>query len=229
MAAHRPIGFVHFIVAGLVCIGMAGTLGCDLADHTKPGKDLQYSKRSNTLSKEECLSKQQAAYTKFAAGGSGSLNVREVADLNLDCEPGLSPSMDVLFPERVAPRSALGSLPRAQVLAARKKFRAEVTYVDLVHDYAPAGEFISIHRIRVRVTNGSSVVLPFSNPEGEQSLRWRNWSVRATAAIDHVAPGQTAEVDFYPRGGPPRYSKISVEIEPHIPADDEHSSWSFGL
>jgi hypothetical protein len=47
-------------------------------------------------------------------------------------------------------------------------------------------------------------------------------SVRATSAIDDVAPGQTAEVDCYPRGHVPRYSKVSVEIEQNIPANDEH-------
>jgi hypothetical protein len=221
MTVHKPSDFVRFVVAGLVCVGIAATLACDLADHTKPGKDFQDSNLRNAVSKEECLSKQRTAYTKFAAGGSGSLSAREVADLNLDCEPGLSPSMAELFPERVAPGLAFAALSRPQVLAARKRFKAEITYVDLVHDYAPPDEVISIHRIRVRVTNGSSVVLPFLTLKVNRQADGENSWGRTTAAVEHVTPGQTAEVTFYPRGHVPRYAKVSVEIEPHISATDE--------
>ena len=77
---------------------------------------------------------------------------------------------------------------------------------------------------RVRITNGSDIVLSaltLLTKRFDASGTMVGSSRTPAVSVRDLKPGETAEVDFYPRGHPSGVKKITVEIEALIPPDAE--------
>lgn len=117
---------------------------------------------------------------------------------------------------------AIPVLTREQVIEARRKFEVQVVSFDATQQIGV--EFPYSDFVRLKITNGSDVVLPSLTAltkrlgENDQMIG----SSRAPAiAVADLKPGQSAEVDYYPRGHLPGVKKITVEIEALISLDNE--------
>jgi hypothetical protein len=114
------------------------------------------------------------------------------------------------------------SLTRTAVIAARKKYRVEVVSFDASQEYGT--EFPYSDMVRVRVTNGSNITLPaltLLTKRFDGSGKMIGSSRAPSIPVRDLMSGETAEVDFYPRGHLPGVKRITVEIEALIAPDDE--------
>jgi hypothetical protein len=118
--------------------------------------------------------------------------------------------------------SAVPPLSRDEVLAARQRFTIKVLSFDA--ETQIGNEFPYANRVRVRVTNGSKVRLPFLTV---RTNRWGadgtllGWSRAPAMQVGHVLPGTSVDLDFAPLGHLPSVSRITVEIERSIKSTDE--------
>jgi len=111
-----------------------------------------------------------------------------------------------------------------EVLAARQKYVVRVISFDATQQYGSEMPYSDC--VRLRITNGSTLRLPFLtiltkryDAQGTMVLSSRAPSI-STAGIK---PGQTVEYDYYPRGHLDMVSvkKIKVEIEQLIDPEAE--------
>ena len=113
-------------------------------------------------------------------------------------------------------------LTRQQVIEARKKYRVKVLSFDATQEFG--SEFPYSDYIRLKITNDSKVTLPYLtiltkrfNKNGKMIGSSRAPSI----SVQDLKPGQSAEIDYYPRGHLPYVNKITVEIEALISPDCE--------
>jgi len=112
------------------------------------------------------------------------------------------------------------TLTRQQVIEARRKYKVQVVSFDASQSFGT--EFPYSDFVRLKITNGSGLVLPTLTVLAKRFDRNGRMigSSRAPAiAVADLKPGQTAEVDYYPRGHLPGVKKITVEIEALIAPD----------
>lgn len=126
------------------------------------------------------------------------------------------------------PRSSRDNSPvltREQVYEARKHFRVEVISFDASQEYGV--EFPYSDYLRLRITNNSNVTLPYLTVLTQRYDKFgkKIGSSRAPSIpTSNLRPGESVEVDYYPRGHLPGVAKIDVEIEQLI---DEESMQFF--
>jgi len=125
---------------------------------------------------------------------------------------------------KVAPTSSsiLPRLTKKQVLEARSKYKIEVLSFDASKRYG--SEFPFSDFVRLQVTNGSSVVLPFLTIRTNRYSKGAEvgWSRAPVIPIDDLKPGQSKEIDYYPKGhlDVVLVDRISVQIESQISKQD---------
>lgn len=113
-------------------------------------------------------------------------------------------------------------LTREQVIEARRKFQVKVVSFDASQEIG--AEFPYSDFVRLEITNGSDVVLPnltVLTKRLDGSGRMIGSSRAPGIAVADLKPGQSAEVDYYPKGHLPGVKKITVEIEALISPDNE--------
>ncbi|MBN1473499.1 MAG: hypothetical protein JW914_02685 [Syntrophaceae bacterium] len=107
-----------------------------------------------------------------------------------------------------------------EVLQARKRFKVDVINFDATQEYGT--EFPYSDRVRLRITNGSDMVLPYLTIFTKRFDRQGKMIGSSRAPViptSNIKPGETFEYEYYPRGHLPGVKKIDAEIE-HIIADD---------
>ena len=107
-----------------------------------------------------------------------------------------------------------------EVLDARKNFNVEVLRFDASQEIGT--EFPYSDYVRLRITNNSEYILPFLTVQTTRFNRSgrRIGSSRAPSInTSNVRPGESFEVDYYPRGHLPGVEQIIVEIEHLINKD----------
>ena len=117
-----------------------------------------------------------------------------------------------------SPDEKISELTPKQIMDARKEFKVEVLSFDTSKPYG--SEFPYSDYVKLRITNNSSVTLPFITP---LTKRYSNgnqigWS-RAPAIPAHdLRPKQSKTIDYYPHGhlSVVIVDKLTVEIEPTI-------------
>jgi hypothetical protein len=121
-----------------------------------------------------------------------------------------------------AAKSTEVKLTRDQVVEARRQFKVEVLSFDATQEFGT--EFPYSDYVRLRITNGSDIVLPTltvltKRLDGNDRMIG---SSRAPAiSVTDLKPGQSADVDYYPRGHLPGVKKINVEIESLISPENQ--------
>lgn len=116
-----------------------------------------------------------------------------------------------------------GNLTRAQVLEARKHFQVEVLKFDSQHEYG--AEFPYSDYVRLRITNNSTVTLPYLTVLTSRFAGGRLVASSRAPSIpaNNIKPGESFEYDYYPRGhmdpSLANVNSLTVEIENVI--DDE--------
>lgn len=128
-----------------------------------------------------------------------------------------SPQKDTL------PSATFQHLTEKQVLEARSKYEIKVLSFDASKRYGSEIPFCDF--VRLRVTNNSSIVLPFLTV---RTNRYSNgaevgWSRAPAIPIDDLKPGQSKEIDYYPKGHLDivPVDRISIIIENQIPKQDK--------
>ena len=113
-------------------------------------------------------------------------------------------------------------LTREQVIEARHKYEVKVITFDATQKFGT--EFPYSDFVRLRITNGSNVVLPnltVLTKRLDGTGRMIGSSRAPSIYVADLKPGQSAEVDYYPRGHLPGVKKITVEIEDLVSPDNE--------
>lgn len=127
-------------------------------------------------------------------------------------------------PEQVAsaPVAVVPSFTRPEVVAARKKYTVQVIDFDASQEFGTS--FPYSDRVRVRVTNGSDIALPWLtvitrryNRQGQMVGSSRN----PPLPVKDLLPGETAELEFFPKGHLPNVTRITVEVEHLMAPEDE--------
>lgn len=113
-------------------------------------------------------------------------------------------------------------LTREQVIEARRRFQVQVVSFDASQQIGV--EFPYSDFVRLKITNGSDVVLPYLTVLTKR-FDGNGQMISSSRApgiyVADLKPGQSAEVDYYPRGHLPGVKKITVEIEALISPDNE--------
>jgi hypothetical protein len=136
-------------------------------------------------------------------------------------------STPIVQDERVVPNGAATKAPlaldRRTVMRARRKFQVKVLSFDASQQYGT--EFPYSDRVRLKITNNSDVTLPcltvltkrYSNGEIVGSSR-----APSVPTLD-IAPGESVEYDYYPRGhlDVVAVERIRAEVESVVGADEE--------
>ncbi len=123
-------------------------------------------------------------------------------------------------PQKATPTSSATPprLTEKQVLEARSKYKIKVLSFDASKRYGSEIPFSDF--VRLRVTNGSSVVLPFLTVRTDRYSKGENvgWSRAPAIPVGDLKPGQSKEIDYYPKGHLDVVSvdRISVQIENQI-------------
>lgn len=129
------------------------------------------------------------------------------------------------LPQKATPISAPmpHGLTKKQVLEARLKFKIEVLSFDTSKRYG--SEFPFSDLVRLRVTNGSSVVLPFLTVRTNRYSKVAEvgWSRAPAIPVGDLKPGQSKEINYYPKGHLDEISvdRVSVQIESKISSQDQ--------
>jgi hypothetical protein len=101
-------------------------------------------------------------------------------------------------------------------------FSVEVLSFDASQEYG--AEFPYSDFVRLKITNGSDVVLSYLTvltKRFDESGQMIGSSRAPSIYVEDLLPGQSAEVDYYPRGHLPGVAKITVEIESLVSPDVE--------
>lgn len=113
-------------------------------------------------------------------------------------------------------------ITREQAIEARRKFQVKVVSFDATQAFGT--QFPYSDYVRLEITNGSEVVLPnltVLTKRLDGSGRMIGSSRAPSIAVADLKPGQSAEVDDYPKGHLPGVKMITVEIEALISPDSE--------
>jgi hypothetical protein len=120
-------------------------------------------------------------------------------------------------------RTQEGAPTREQILEARREYKIQVVSFDASQEFGivfPYSDFV-----RLNITNNSKLMLPtltLLTKRLDRIGRMIGNSSRVPAIpVGDLRPGQSAEIDYYPRGHLPGVKKITVEIEPLISPEDE--------
>lgn len=121
-----------------------------------------------------------------------------------------------------SPSPSSQTLTRNAVIAARKKYRVSVVSFDASQEYGT--EFPYSDFVRLRITNGADVTLrslTVLTKRFDGDGKMIGSSRAPSISVRDLMPGETVEVDYYPRGHLFGVKKITVEIEALIPPDAE--------
>gem|GEM_PF-1286822 len=114
-------------------------------------------------------------------------------------------------------------LGRKTVMRARRQFKVEVLSFDASQQYG--SEFPYSDRVRLKITNKSDVTLPCLTILTKRYVgREMVGSSRAPSiATRDIAPGESVEYEYYPRGhlDVVKVDKIAAEVEDVVAADEE--------
>jgi len=136
------------------------------------------------------------------------------------CGPSGSPQESPTSVQSSLP--TVPSLTREQVVEARRMFGVQVVSFDASQEFGT--EFPYSDYVRLNITNGSDIVLPYLTvltKRLDSTGRMIGSSRAPSISVADLKPGQSAEVDYYPRGHLPGVDKITVEIESLIAPEDE--------
>ena len=144
--------------------------------------------------------------------------------------PTVQPRVSTATPATVATIAATEeatSVPgrpvsREQVVEARRMFVVQVVSFDASQEFG--AEFPYSDYVRVKITNGSNIVLPYLTvltKRFDSTGRMIGSSRAPSISVADLKPGQSAEVDYYPRGHLPGVDKITLEIESLISPENE--------
>jgi hypothetical protein len=117
---------------------------------------------------------------------------------------------------------AAPALTRDQVVEARRKFKVKILSFDATQEFGT--EFPYSDYIRLRITNGSGLVLPtltVLTKRFDNRGRMIGSSRAPSISVADLKPGQSADVDYYPRGHLPGVKRIKVEIETLISPENQ--------
>ena len=120
-----------------------------------------------------------------------------------------------------SPDASLSALTRNKVVEARRKYRVQVISFDATQQFGT--EFPYSDYVRLKVTNGSAVVLStltVLTKRYDGAGRMIGSSRAPGISVADLKPGQSAEIDYYPRGHLPSVKKITVEVEALISPED---------
>lgn len=148
--------------------------------------------------------------------GSGSYVVTQIEKVDNEKKPAIK---NMTSRTVVAPSS--NKLTREKVIDARRKYQVKVTSFDATKEFGT--EFPYSDYVRLKITNSSNVVLPTLTVLTKRfdDRGQMIGSSRAPAlSVADLKPGQSAELDYYPRGHLPGVKKITVEIEALISPED---------
>ena len=110
-----------------------------------------------------------------------------------------------------------------QVLEARSKYKIEVISFDTSERHG--SEFPYADFVRLRVTNTSIVVLPVLTVRTNRYSRGKEvgWSRAPSIMVSDLKPGQSKEVDYYPKGhlDVVEVDRITVDIEKMVSSEDK--------
>jgi hypothetical protein len=117
---------------------------------------------------------------------------------------------------------SVSRLTEKQVIEARSKFIIKVLSFDASKRYGSEIPFSDF--VRLRVKNGSTVVLPFLTVRTNRYSKGAEvgWSRAPAIPIGDLMPGQSIDIDYYPKGHLDVVSvdRISVQIENRISKED---------
>jgi hypothetical protein len=112
---------------------------------------------------------------------------------------------------------------REQALAARKKFKVDVLWLDKESTYG-TDPLRQTNLVRVRVTNNSEIVLP------ELTVLATRWSADGTLLgssraprlpTENLKPSESAEFNYYSRWAMPGTDRMTIEVEQMLAPIDE--------
>jgi len=140
--------------------------------------------------------------------GAGAYVVRQIEKVTTRREePGLNNAYS-------STNDSQSALTRDKVIEARRKYRVQVVSFDATQEFGT--EFPYSDYVRLKITNGSNVLLPaltVLTKRFDRTGRMIGSSRAPGISVADLKPGQSAEVDYYPRGHLPGVEKITVEIE----------------
>lgn len=114
------------------------------------------------------------------------------------------------------------ALARKQIMDARKEFKVEVLSFDASKPYG--SKFPYSDYVRLRITNNSSVTLPYITPLTKRYSHGNQigWSRAPVIAVHDLGPKQSKTMDYYPHGhlSVVTVDKLTVEIEPTIDEEE---------
>jgi len=126
-----------------------------------------------------------------------------------------------------SPETSLVHLTRREVFEARKNFMVEVVSFDASKGYGtrdPVSGFTDY--VRLRITNNSNVTLPYLTVKTIRANQFDEIVASSRAPsipVSQIKPGETAEIDYYPKGHLDSFiasvDKIVVVIEPEKEID----------
>jgi len=114
-----------------------------------------------------------------------------------------------------------------QILEARPKYKIEVLSFDTSKNYGTANPYEAADYVRLRITNGSSIVLPVLTVRTNRYSKGEevSWSRAPAISVEDLRPGQSKEVNYYPKGRLHNLiasvDRITVEIEKKIAPDEK--------
>ena len=124
--------------------------------------------------------------------------------------------------KQVASGVARVASTREQVVEARRKFKVRVISFDASQKFGT--EFPYSDYVRLEISNNSDLVLStltVLTKRFDGKGRMIGSSRSPAISVRDLKPGQSAEVDYYPRGHLPGVNSISVEIESLISPENE--------
>jgi hypothetical protein len=146
--------------------------------------------------------------------GTGAYVVRQIEKITTKRE---KPAANTVSP---LPDTS-SALTRDKVVEARRKYKVQVVSFDASQQFGT--EFPYSDYVRLKVTNGSAVVLPtltILTKRFDGAGRMIGSSRAPGISVADLKPGQSAEIDYYPRGHLPGVKKITVEVEALISPED---------
>jgi len=110
-----------------------------------------------------------------------------------------------------------------QVREARSKYKIEVLSFDT--SKRQGSEFPYADFVRLRVTNASTIVLPVLTVRTNRYSKEKEvgWSRAPSIPVSDLKPGQSKEVDYYPKGhlDVVAVDRITVQIEKKVSSEDK--------
>jgi hypothetical protein len=121
-----------------------------------------------------------------------------------------------------SPDKKISELTPEQIMDARRKFQVEVLSFDTSKPYG--SEFPYADYVKLRITNNSSVTLPYITPLTKRYSQGNQigWSRAPAIPVHDLGPKQSKTIDYYPHGhlSVVPVDKLTVEIEPIIDEAD---------